>query len=174
LAWMNQQSGLRRLLLIAANAIIILYLFIDGIVAPVFGPLARLAAHLRLVIRLQQAVAALPPYVVLALIGVPIMIAEPAKLYALWLMSQGHVWQGAVTLMAAYVLSLVIAERIYAAGREKLQTIAWFAQLMNWIISIRMHIVAWVRASLIWTSWVRFKRRSGEMTAKFRLYSHLG
>jgi len=174
LAGINRKSGLRRLLLVAADAIVILYLFLDGIVAPVFGPLARLAARLRLVIRLQQAVGALPPYIILALAGVPIMVAEPAKLYALWLMSQGQLWKGAAILAAAYVLSLVVADWIYQAGRAKLRTIAWFAQLMDWIISLRDHILSVVRASTIWTSWIRVKRRSRDMAVRVRLYFHTG
>jgi len=168
------QSGLRRILVAAADAIVILYLFIDGIVAPVFGPLARWAAHLRLVIRLQQAIAALPPYIILALVGIPIMIAEPAKLYALWLMSEGLFWKGTATLLAAYVVSLVIVERIYQAGKSKLRTIVWFAQLVDWIISIREHILSWVRGSAIWTYWMKVKSRSRDMAARFRLYFRMG
>jgi hypothetical protein len=171
---LKRQSILRRLLIIAGDAVIILYLFLDGIVAPIFGPLAHFAARLRLVVRLQQAVAALPPYLILALVGVPIMIAEPAKLYALWLMSAGLFWKGAATLLAAYVLSLLIAERIYQAGRAKLRTIAWFARLMDWIISIREHILSLVRGSAIWTHWMKIKRRSRDMAARFRLYFHIG
>ncbi len=171
---LKRQSGLRRFLVIAADAVIILYLFLDGIVAPIFGPLARFAARLRFVVRLQQAVAVLPPYLILALVGVPIIIAEPAKLYALWLMSLGHFWRGAATLLAAYLLSLVIAERIYHAGRAKLRTIAWFAWLMDWIISLREHILSWVRGSPIWTHWLRVKRRAREMVARLRLYFDRG
>jgi hypothetical protein len=174
LAGKNRQSGLSRLLLLVADSVVILYLFLDGIVAPVFGPLARLAARLRLVIRLQQAVGALPPYIILALAGVPIMVAEPAKLYALWLMSQGQLWKGAAMLAAAYVLSLVVADWIYQAGREKLRTIAWFAQLMDWITALQSHILSLLRASTIWTYWIPVKRRSREMTARFRLYFHIG
>jgi hypothetical protein len=174
LAQINKQSGLRRMLLSAADAIVILYLFLDGIAAPVFGPLVRLAGRLRLVIRLQQAVAALPPYIILALLGIPIIIAEPAKLYALWLMSEGLFWKGAATLLAAYVLSLVIAERIYQAGRAKLRAIVWFARLMDWIISIREHILSLVRGSAIWAFWMKVKRRSKDMATRFRLYFRIG
>jgi hypothetical protein len=166
--------GLRRLLLLAADAIVVLYIVLDGIVAPVFGPLLRWVARLRLVIRLQDAVAVLPPYAILVLVGVPMLIAEPAKLYALWLLSQGLFWAGIATITAAYVLSLIIAERIYHAGRAKLRTIAWFARLMDWLTSIRDHFLALVRASWIWTYSAKLKRRSKALLARFRLYFHIG
>jgi hypothetical protein len=166
--------GVRRLLLLAADAVVVLYIVLDGIVAPVFSPLLKWVARLRLVIRLQDAVAALPPYVILVLVAVPMLIAEPAKLYALWLFGEGLFWAGIGTITAAYVLSLLVAERIYHAGREKLRTIAWFARLMDWLTSIRDHILAFMRASWIWAYSARLKRQFQETLARFRLYFHIG
>jgi hypothetical protein len=170
----NGHFGLRRLLVLAADAIVVLYIVLDGIVAPVFGPLLRLVARLRFVLRLQDAVAALPPYAILVLVAVPMLIAEPAKLYALWLLSRGLFWAGIATITTAYVLSLVIAERIYHAGRTKLRTIAWFARLMDWLTSIRDYILAFLRASWIWAYAAKLKLRSKAMAARFRLYFHIG
>jgi hypothetical protein len=166
--------GVRRLLLLAADAVVVLYIVLDGIVAPVFSPLLKWVARLRLVIRLQDAVAALPPYAILVLVAVPMLIAEPAKLYALWLFGQGLFWAGIGTITAAYVLSLLVAERIYHAGREKLRTIVWFARLMDWLTSIRDHILAFVRASWIWAYSAKLKRRSKAIVARLRLYFHIG
>ncbi len=170
----NGLFGLRRLLLLAADAIVVLYIVLDGIVAPVFGPLLRWVARLRLVLRLQDAVAVLPPYAILVLVAVPMLIAEPAKLYALWLLSRGLFWPGIGTITAAYILSLVIAERIYHAGRAKLRTIAWFARLMDWLTSIRDRILAFFRASWIFAYAAKLKRRSKAIMARFRLYFHIG
>jgi hypothetical protein len=170
----NGHFGLRRLLIVTADAIVVLYVVLDGIVAPVFGPLVRLAARLRFVIRLEHTIALLPPYAILVLVAVPILIAEPAKLYALFLLSQGLFWAGVGTITAAYVLSLLIAERIYHAGRAKLRTIAWFARLIDWLTSIRDYIFALVRASRIWAYSAKLKRRSKAIVARFRLYFHIG
>ena len=170
----NGHLGLRRLLILAADAIVVLYIVLDGIVAPVFGPLLRLVARLRLVIRLQDTVAALPAYAILVLVAVPMLIAEPAKLYALLLLSQGLFWAGIATITAAYVLSLIIAERIYHAGRAKLRTIFWFARLMDWVTSVRDRILAFFRASWIWAYSAKLKRRSKAIVVRFRLYFRIG
>ncbi|MGH6851859.1 MAG: hypothetical protein ACREDJ_01415, partial [Methylocella sp.] len=86
----DENSTLRRVILLPAKAVVVLYLVLDGIVAPVFRPLLRWVARLRFVIRLEDIVAALPPYAILALLSVPFAFAEPAKFYALYLMTEGY------------------------------------------------------------------------------------
>src|ERR1019366_4992711 len=70
--------------------------------------------------------------------------------YALYLMTGGHFTTGLVTIAMAYLVSLVVVERIYSAGRTKLATIAWFAKLMDWLTSNRDRFLAWARATRVW------------------------
>jgi hypothetical protein len=162
-------SGLRRFLLLVAKAIVVVYVVLDGIVTPVFRPLLRWVARLRFVIRLQDIVAALPPYAILVLLAVPLAFAEPAKIYALVLMGEGHFKTGLVTIAMAYLVSLVVVERIYHAGQAKLRTISWFAKLMDWLIGNRDRFLAWVRTTWIWTFSVEFKRAARQLITKLRL-----
>ena len=124
---------------------------------------------LSFVIRLEDKIASLPPYVILFSLAVPIVIAEPAKIYALYLMSQGHFVAGFTTIAMAYLLSLVVAERIYRAGEASLRTIAWFAKLMDWLTGIRDQLLHWVQATRIWAISIKLKRRARELAAKFLL-----
>ena len=41
-------------------------------------------------------------------------------------------------------------ERIYEAGKPKLMTIGWFAQLMGLIAWIRSTILDWVKRTPVW------------------------
>jgi hypothetical protein len=173
LARTDENSSLRRLLLLPAKAVVVLYVVLDGIVTPVVRPLLGWVARLRFVIRLQDIVAALPPYAILALLSVPLAVAEPAKIYALYLMTEGQLVTGLVTISMAYLVSLVVVERIYHAGRMKLATIPWFAKLMVWLTGIRDRLLAWARASRIWAFSVKFsvklKRNARALAAKLRL-----
>jgi len=169
LAWTYGNSGLRRFLLLAAKAVVVVYVILDGIVTPIFRPLLRWVSRLRFVIRLQDIVAALPPYAILVLLAVPLAFAEPAKIYALVLMGEGHFASGLAMMGLAYLVSLVVAERIYAAGREKLRTITWFAKLMDWLIGNRDRLLAWGRTTWIWTFSIKFKRSVRELITKIRL-----
>jgi hypothetical protein len=174
LARTDENSSLRRLLLLPAKAVVILYVVLDGIVTPVVRPLLAWVARLQFVIRLQDIVAALPPYAILALLSVPFAVAEPAKIYALYLMTEGQLVTGLVTISMAYLVSLVVVERIYHAGRMKLATIPWFAELMNWLTGIRDRLLAWARATRIWAFSVKLKRNARALAAKLRLRFRAG
>ncbi|MGH6937147.1 MAG: hypothetical protein ACRED2_13440, partial [Methylocella sp.] len=80
----DENSRLRRLLLLPVKAVVVLFVVLDGIVTPVARPLLGWAARLRFVVRLQDIVAALPPCAILASLAVPFAVAEPAKIYALY------------------------------------------------------------------------------------------
>jgi hypothetical protein len=169
LARRDENSSLRRLLLLPAKAVVVLYVVLDGIITPVFRPLIRWAARLRLVIRLQDIVAALPPYAILVLLAIPFAVAEPAKIFAVYLMIEGHFATGLATIAMAYLVSLLIMERIYHAGRAKLKTIPWFAKLMDWLTGIRDRLFAWARATRIWAFSVKLRQNARALVAKLRL-----
>lgn len=174
LARTDENSSLRRLLLLPAKAVVVLYLVLDGIVTPVLRPLLGWVARLRFVIRLQDIVAALPPYAILVLLAIPFAFAEPAKFYALYLMTEGHFATGLVTISMAYLVSLLVVERIYHAGRAKLKTIPWFAKLMDWLTGIRDRLLAWARATRVWAFSVKLKRKARALAAKLRLRFRAG
>jgi hypothetical protein len=174
LARPDEKSTLRRLLLLPAKAIVVLYVVLDGIVKPVVRPLLGWVARLRFVIRVQDIVAALSPYAILVLLAVPFAFAEPAKIYALYLITEGHFATGLVTISMAYLVSLLIVERIYHAGRMKLATIPWFAKLMDWLTGIRDRLLAWARATRVWAFSVKLKRNARALAAKLRLRFRAG
>ena len=165
---------MRRLFLLPAKAVVVFYVVLDGIVTPVVRPLLGWVARLRFVIRLQDVVAALPAYAILVLLAIPFAFAEPAKIYALYLITAGHFATGLVTISMAYLVSLLIVERIYHAGRMKLATIPWFAKLMDWLIGIRDRLLAWARATQVWAYSVKLKQKARAFAAKLRLRFRAG
>ncbi|HTV33589.1 MAG TPA: hypothetical protein VME69_10895 [Methylocella sp.] len=164
-----EYTDLRRFFLGAARIVVVIYVILDSLVSPVVEPLLRWLAGLRLVIRFEKAIRALPPYVILVLLAVPLFFAEPAKIYGLLLLSEGQIAAGLVTLALAYLVSLVLADRIYHAGEEKLKTIPWFARLMNWLIGIRDRLLAFVHATWIWAISVRLHKAVREQFSKLLL-----
>ena len=137
---------------------------------PIFRPLLRWVSRLRFVIRLQDIVAALPPYAILVLLLVPLAIRGTRQ--NLCPTSDGrrafckrHLppWRWPIWSVS------LSAERIYAAGREKLRTITWFAKLIDWLIGNRDRLLAWARTTWIWTFSIKFKRSVRELITKIRL-----
>jgi hypothetical protein len=165
---------LLRLLVLAAKGVVVLYLILDAVFTPIFRPLYRWLISLRYVIRFQQIIAALPPYGILAALAVPFAFAEPAKLVALYLIAAGHFRTGIVMTALAHLVTLVVVERIYHAGREKLRTIAWFARLMDWLTAVRSRFLAWARTTWVWAFAAKVKRGAHAIAAKLRLYFRAG
>ena len=165
----NRPDGLRRLLLLAVEGLIIFYLALDALVAPVFRPLLRWLAKLRFVIRFERLVADLPPYAILALLAIPFGIAELAKVYAVFLIATGRERTGWTIFILAYLVSFIFVERTYNAGKAKLRTIGWFAKIMDWLAAFRDGLLAWVRSTPAFAFFSRLKRRFAGVIRRWRL-----
>ncbi len=155
------QGPQNRLIGFLAEIIVTFYLVLDGIFRPLFRPLMRWLAKLRFVIRLNEMIAGLPAYAVLALLVFPFAVAEPAKVYALYLMASGHVIIGAAAMIAAYLVSIVVVDRIFEAGKPKLFTIPWFLKLWTWLVFYRDRMLVWLKSTYVW-------KRASEVKQRFR------
>lgn len=151
--------GLWRILLRLAEVLIAVYLVIDGLVTPVLRPLVLWIIRNQVFVRVLKLATDLPPYGILALMAAPFAIAEPAKLYALYLIGTGHSTRGLLVLGLAHLVTLVVVERLYTAGRAKLRTIRWFARIMDWLIGYRDRLLRWARSTPIWAYAARLRQR---------------
>lgn len=140
----------RRLGRLPAELLVGLYVALDAIIGPLFRPLMRFLSRLRLIKRLEAAIARLPPYVLLVLLVVPFILAEGAKAYAVILMGGGHLKTGVLVFIGAYVVSILVCERIFHAGRAQLMTIGWFARGFAWVMGYKDRLLAWFRTTEVW------------------------
>ena len=165
----NETKPRGGVLLWLAEGLIALYVILDAIIAPLFRPLASLLMRLRVVLRLERLVAGLPPYVILVLLLIPFFIADPAKVYGLYLMGTGHLLRGACILVAAYVVSVVLVEQVYQAGKTKLRRLPWFAQLTDWMFDVRDRLLNWFETTPAWGAVMRVDRQVRDMMLRWRL-----
>jgi len=77
--------------------------------------------------RARRWAVSLRPYPALALLAVPVIILEPAKPLAGYLMGIGHFGAGAITFVTAEVLKLTFVEQLFQLNRKKLLSIPAFA-----------------------------------------------
>lgn len=153
--------GLVVLFRIVAGAVIVL----DELVRPLYRPLLRWIAGLRLMQALERWVSDLSPYVVLVLIGVPYLVVEPLKFLALLKIADGHVKTGTVAFLLAHLISFVLIERIFSAGRAQLMTLRPVAWMVTTAASVRDAIAAFVHLERIkarmraLVRWVRMQLR---------------
>jgi hypothetical protein len=108
-------------------AIAIAYFLLDAMFATVAIPLSRwIAAHWAFE-RIQRWILSLRPYPTLLLFVVPLIVLEPAKPAAAYLVATGHALLGLVVLAIAEILKLVLIERLFSVSRDKLLSIPAFA-----------------------------------------------
>ena len=150
----------RRVLRIAAEIVVALYVVADSAVSFLFRPMMKFMSTLRIVQRLERGINAMPPYAILVVMLVPFIIAELAKVFAVFWMSEGHLRSGMIIFISAYVVSILVCERILHAGKSKLMTIAWFAWCYNWVMALRDYLFAWFRGTFVWQKSVQLRVRA--------------
>jgi ABC-type transport system involved in cytochrome bd biosynthesis fused ATPase/permease subunit len=151
-----------------AQVVVAVYLVLDSIFRTVFRPLSRWLAHLRLVIRLEEMIAGLPAYGVLALLILPFAVAEPAKVFAVYLIGTGHIMVGLALMIAAYIVSILVVDRIFQAGKTKLLSIPWFAKLWARISNYKDKFLTWVKSTAAWKRVGEIKQNIRDMVSKLR------
>ena len=161
--------GLHRLArtpLLAAAAVAVV---LDDAFRAVVIPAARALAELAPIRRVEARIAGLPPRAILLLFVVPLAVIEPFKIYALYLTGQGRFAAAAATFVAAKVVGLGLAERLFSIGQDKLLSIPWFAWCHARILAIRSRVHGWLERRRIWRQAVDAVRRMRRRLAAVRL-----
>jgi hypothetical protein len=104
-----------------------IYFLVDAIFLAVARPLANWIAEHWIFERLRLWIVSLPPYPTLALFALPLVILEPVKPMAAYLVGTGHLTTGLIILVVGEILKLVLVERLFSVSRDKLMSIPTFA-----------------------------------------------
>jgi hypothetical protein len=126
----------------------VIYFVIDALFLSLLKPLVRQIANLKLFQFIAPWIASLGPYPTLILFVVPLVLLEPVKPFSAYLMSSGHFISGMLILAGGEALKIIIVERIFHIGRDKLMTIQAFA----WIYNFVTEWLTWVQALPPWQS----------------------
>ncbi|MCZ8040890.1 MAG: hypothetical protein O9330_00285 [Beijerinckiaceae bacterium] len=143
--WDETRGLLARLLFAILRAVLTVVIVFDEIARPLYRPLVDWVASLRIVARAEAVIARQSRLAILALLAVPFAIAEPLKLLGLVMMADGRFRTGLFAF--AHLVSFLLVERIYHAGREKLLTYGWLNWLMTLLDRLRRRALDWVRSS---------------------------
>ncbi len=146
----TKPSLLRLTVTIPAEIVVGFFVILDTIIRPLFIPLMRWLSGLKPIKRLERAIGSLHPYLILVLLAVPFGIAELTKVLGVYLMSTGHFGIGMTLFIGAYVVSIVVCERTFHAGKRQLMTIPWFATGFTWVMMVKDHIFGWFQQTWVW------------------------
>lgn len=120
-------------------------ILLDELVRPLYRPLIARLAALKIMHAFERWIAARSVWTILVLLAVPYATIEPLKFVALVWIAGGWPKAGTVLFLLAYLLSFVIIERIYSAGRAKLMTLPWMAWVILTLATLRDRVVAALR-----------------------------
>ena len=144
--WRSARHALKLALMPVALVLAILYFLIDGVVLALIRTPAAWLVRRPLVARLMARIARLGPYSTLALLLVPVILLEPLKPLALYLIAKRYVVLGTITLVLAELLKIVTVERLFHHGRAKLMSIPAFA----WVFRFASRWIAFLEALPPW------------------------
>ncbi|MCS0504639.1 hypothetical protein [Ancylobacter mangrovi] len=150
---------LRAGLLFLLRLLLAIIILADELFRPFYRPLIDRLAALRLMRAFERWVGARSPFTILVLLAIPYLTVEPFKFIALIWIADGAVRTGTLALVLAYLISFVVVERIFTAGRPKLMTIAWMAWLIETATAVQRQLFAWLRIDLIKQETLRQLRR---------------
>ena len=166
---LHLSRGLRRLTKTPLLAVTVFVVLLDDAFRAVVLPAVRALAGLALIRRVEARIAGLPPRAILLLFVVPLAVIEPFKIYALYLIGQGHFAAAVTTFVVAKVVGLGLAERLFAIGRDKLLSIPWFAWCHGKILAIHHRVHEWLQQWRIWRQAVDVARALRRMLAAVRV-----
>jgi hypothetical protein len=110
-----------------------IYFVIDALALSILKPLLRQIANLKLFQFIALWIASLGRYPTLVLFVIPLVLLEPIKPFSAYLIASGHFKDGVLVLALGEILKIIIVERIFHIGRDKLMTIGPFASTYNFV-----------------------------------------
>jgi hypothetical protein len=103
------------------------YFVVDAVLMVVARPVADWLSERRIFCGLKAWIVSLSPYPTLALFALPVILLEPAKPYAAYLVATGHFITGLTVFAVGEILKLVVIERLFSVSCQKLLSIPAFA-----------------------------------------------
>ncbi len=115
---------------------------------------------------LEAKIARLPPYAALAAFLIPAAVLLPFKLFAFWLIAQGHGWLGMQVFIIAKLVGTALLARIFALTRPALLSVGWFARAYHAIIDWKSRLYTYVKNLPAYQGIVEYKN---QLRAKWQL-----
>ncbi len=148
-------------------AIAIVYFLLDAVFATIAIPLSRWIGAQWAFARVHRWILSLRPYPTLLLFIVPLIVLEPAKPIAAYLVGTGHCVLGLAILATAEILKLVFIERLFSISRNKLLSIPAFAWAYGKYSAAKARLTS-LEAWRVATRWVCMARSVIQRTVSKR------
>jgi hypothetical protein len=133
----------------------VLYFLIDALFYWLVKPIADWLGRRRILEGVRDWIRSLGPYPTLALFLVPVIVLEPVKPVALYLLGTGQFMAGTLVLVIGELLKITLVERLFHLGKDKLMMIAAFA----WAYGFVMRWLDYLKSLPPWQAVLRLSRK---------------
>ena len=99
---------------------------------------------------LERLITRLPPYAALVTFAVPAILLVPLKLFALYLIANGHAVGAALLFIAAKVVGTAVVARLYQLTEAQLMQIAWVRRIRDVVLPQLQALHEAIRTSWAW------------------------
>jgi len=100
---------------------------------PVVASVVRAIPLARVKAAIAAGVNALPPFAVLFVFLIPVVVLLPFKLAAVWLLAEGHFLLAIGVYVLAKLVGVGVAAFLFETCKPKLLQMRWFAALYAWV-----------------------------------------
>ncbi len=132
---------------------------------PVVAAVVRAIPLARVKAAIAAGVNALPPFAVLFVFLIPVVVLFPFKLAAIWLLSEGHFILAIGVYVLAKLVGVGVAAFLFETCKPKLLQMRWFAALYEWVRGVWVwahRLVDPIKARIRrWMARLRSKARAG-------------
>jgi len=142
------------------------YFVVDAVLMVVARPVADWLSERRIFCGLKAWIVSLSPYPTLALFALPVILLEPAKPCAAYLVATGHFIIGLTVFAVGEILKLVIIERLFAVSCQKLLSIPVFA----WGYGNYCRTMTFLKATSVWQAVRRWSKIAQYSIRSFALH----
>ncbi|RXH07560.1 hypothetical protein EAS56_32400 [Bradyrhizobium guangzhouense] len=155
---------MKRILKPVTYVLAAVYFLVDAVFMAVARPISAWLARYFEFKRLRAWIRSLPPYPSLALFSVPVLVLEPIKPVAAYLVATGQFLSGMAAFVGCELLKLVLVERLFNLTRDKLMRIPAFA----WAYGKFTEMRAWLEATEAWRAIRALSRAAKDFVARTR------
>jgi hypothetical protein len=142
------------------------YFVVDAILMVAARPVADWLSDRQIFSGLKAWIVSLSPYPTLALFALPVIVLEPVKPYAAYLVATGHFVIGLTVFAVGEILKLVIIERLFSVSCQKLLSIPAFA----WGYRNYCRTMTFLKATSVWQAVRRWSKIARYSIRSFALH----
>ncbi len=117
---------------------------------------------------IEEGIVHIPSWGALIILGVPVLILLPVKLFGLFLFEKGHLLSGTVVIAGAKLFGTALFARLFDLTRPSLMKMKWFATWYPRWKSWKDRLLVKVRHSAPWKLAVVIKSRAKMLTLRFK------